>query len=70
MTRYFKPKSLTWWCAFIPATSGALQLVSVDIPYISEYARPIINALYNDIPPSALFNLGLAGIGLRGAIKD
>ena len=70
MTKYFKPRSLTWWASFIPALSGAFQLMSIDIPYITEYARPIINALYGDIPPSALFNMGLAGIGLRGAMKD
>lgn len=67
--KYFKPKSLTWWASFVPAISGALQLVGLDIPVVSEYSRPIINALYSDVPPSVLLNAGLAGIGLRGAIE-
>ena len=70
MKKYFKPTSLTWWASFVPACSGAFQLIGIDVPYITEYTRPIINAIYGDVSPSVLFNLGLAGIGLRGAIKD
>jgi hypothetical protein len=68
--KYFKPKSVTWWVSFTALSSGFFQLTGIDIPVLSEYVRPVINAVHQDISPSALFQLGLAGIGLRGALKD
>lgn len=68
--KYFKPKSVTWWVSFSAVFSGAVQLWGVDIPIFTQYVVPIVNALHQDIQPSALFWAGLGGIGLRGALKD
>lgn len=67
MTRYFKPKSLTWWASLVPLVSG-LVVASTPLHGL-DGLTDTINAVTGDTAPAVLINAGLAGIGLRGAMK-
>lgn len=66
--RYFKPKSLTFWCAVTPFFAGLIVALASVVPEL-EKAATVINIASGGLTPPVLINLGLAGIGLRGAIK-
>jgi len=66
MTRkYFKPGSLTWWASVAPLIAG-LFLATDGL----HGAVGIADAIRTGTGMSApvLINMGLAGIGLRGAM--
>lgn len=65
--KYFKPKSLTWWSSFVPLVAG---LTIATLP-LHGWAGGVaaINAVTDGMSAAMLINLGLAGIGLRGAIE-
>jgi len=65
--KYFKPKSLTWWASFAPLISGAL-VASLPLHGFVEIVQTI-NSITGDLNPAMMINIGLAGIGIRGAIK-
>lgn len=65
--KYFKPKSLTFWASFAPLLTGAL-VASLPLHGLVSIVQTI-NSITGDIPPAVLINIGLAGIGIRGAIK-
>jgi len=65
--KYFKPKSLTWWASFAPLISGAL-VASLPLHGLVEIVQTI-NSITGDLSPAMMINIGLAGIGIRGAIK-
>lgn len=65
MNKYFKPRSLTWWASVTPLLCG-LVVASEPIHGAAAFAASITAATGLEAP--ALINLGLAGIGLRGAI--
>lgn len=67
MNKYVKPKSLTWWASIAPLFAG-LFMASVPIHGMAGLADSIGNATGLSAP--VLINMGLAGVGLRGAIKD
>jgi len=66
MDKYFKPKSLTWWASFTPLAIGAF-MASEPIHGLSDWVEVASNGTGMSAP--VLINLGLAGIGLRGAVK-
>jgi hypothetical protein len=69
MNKYFKPKSVTWWSSVIPLIAGVVSAASASVPALVP-AKVVIDAVTGGIPPAILINAGLAGIGLRGAVKD
>jgi len=66
MNKYFQPKSLTWLSSVVPLLAG-LFIAFEPVHGLSEFASSIKNATGMSAP--VLINIGLAGIGLRGAIK-
>ena len=65
-TRYFKPLSVSWWAGIAPAFAGAF-LVTVPVHGLNDYAQ-VVRDLTGNVEPVVLINLGLAAIGLRGAV--
>ena len=65
-SKYFKPLSVTWWASVTPLLCG-LFMASVPVHGMTDIAESISNATGLSAP--VLINMGLAGIGLRGAIK-
>lgn len=65
--KYVKPKSLTWWASFAPLVAG---LYIAGLPVHGQAAMvQAVSAVFGNVPAAALINLGLVGIGLRGALK-
>lgn len=67
-SKYFKPRSLTWWCSVAPLLAGVVLALAAAIPALSPLAA-VINAASGDLPAPVLINMGLIGIGLRGAVE-
>lgn len=67
MSKYIKPKSLTWWMSVTPLFVG-LFAASTPLHGYSAISQSMLNAFGLDA--AALINAGLVGIGLRGAIGD
>jgi hypothetical protein len=66
MSKYLKPRSLTWWSSVVPLICG-LILASAPLHNAEALVEAIALAT-GDVPPAVLINAGLAGIGLRGAL--
>ena len=66
-TKYFKPKSLTWLASVVPLLAGVFIALE-PVHGLAAWVEAVRNATGLTAP--ALINLGLAGIGLRGAIRD
>lgn len=66
MRKYIKLNSLTWWSAVVPLLAG-LFVAFEPVHGLSELATAIKNASGMSAP--VLINIGLAGVGLRGAIN-
>lgn len=65
--KYVKPRSLTWWASFVPLACG-LVVASEPIHGAALLVQTIDNAT-GGMSAAMLVNLGLAGIGLRGAVE-
>lgn len=65
MNKYIKPKSLTWWASVAPLVAG-LFMAFEPVHGMSDLVQSIRNATGLTTP--VLINMGIAGIGLRGAI--
>lgn len=66
MTKYFKPSSLTWWASLVPLVAGVV--VGSEPVHGLGSVVATINNMTGDMSAAVLINLGLAGIGLRGAL--
>lgn len=67
MSKYFKPRSLTWWASFAPLAMGVF-LGFEPIHGMTDWADAIRN-MTGGVQPYLLINSGMAGIGIRGAIQ-
>lgn len=67
-SKYIKPKSLTWWASVAPLFGGITLALSEAFPVLASVAA-VINAASGDLPAPVLINMGLIGIGLRGAVE-
>lgn len=65
--KYLKPRSLTWWTAMVPLIAGLVVALGAAIPDLAPVVA-VINAASDGMPAAAMINMGLIGIGLRGAI--
>jgi len=66
--KYFKPKSLTWWASVVPLLLGLV----IALGPLWSPLEPLVaaaQALTGNMAPAVLINGGLAGIGLRGALR-
>lgn len=66
-SKYFKPKSLTWWASLAPLLAG-LFVAAEPVHGLAAWVELIDNAT-GGASPAVLINAGVAGIGLRGALK-
>lgn len=67
MPKYIKPRSLTWWASFVPLALG-LFVATEAVHGLAAWVQAVRTGTGMTAP--VLINLGLAGIGLRGAIND
>ena len=67
-SKYIKPRSLTWWASVAPFLAGVALALSEALPSLASLAT-VINAASGDLPAPVLINMGLIGIGLRGAVE-
>lgn len=65
--KYFRPNSLTWWASATPLFAGMIKAASVARPELQTITA-VIDAASGDMPAPILINMGLIGIGLRGAV--
>lgn len=65
--KYFRPKSVTWWASVFPLVMGIVLAVAQAFAWAPVIA--IIAVFAPGMGPGTLVNLGLFGIGLRGAVK-
>lgn len=65
--KYFKPASLTWWASASPLFLGLFKAASVAVPELQPFTA-VIDEATGGTPSPVLINMGLIGIGLRGAI--
>lgn len=68
VAKYVKPKSLTWWASVFPLIAGVVLAFTSSVPGMEGVAG-IIGGFFPDMSAVALINMGLIGIGLRGAVK-
>lgn len=66
--KYLQPRSLTWWSSVVPLIGGLVIALAAAIPALEPVAA-VINAASGGLSAPVLINMGLVGIGLRGAIK-
>lgn len=67
MRKYFKPFSLTWLASALPFCAG-LFIAFEPVHHLTEWAASV-SATFGDASPYLLINAGLAGIGIRAAVK-
>ena len=65
--KYYRPKSVAWWASVTPLILGVILAVAQALGWTPVVA--IIDTFAPGMSPAVLVNLGLFGIGLRGAIK-
>ena len=65
--KYVKPKSLSWWASVAPLVAGLIVALSAALPSLAPVVS-VIDAASGGMTAPVLINLGLAGIGLRGAM--
>lgn len=64
--KYLKPRSLTWWASVSPLFCGVF-IAAEPLHGLSAISESLQNGTGMSAP--VLINMGLVGIGLRGAIK-
>lgn len=64
-TKYFKPRSLTWWCAAGLTLCGLVLAAAPAVPALDPLAGVIGRA--TDMSAAELVAVGLTLTGLRGA---
>jgi len=65
--KYFKPRSVTWWASVTPLIAG-LFMAFEPVHGLSGMVDVVRNAS-GGATAAVLINAGIAGIGLRGALK-
>ena len=65
-SKYFKPKSLTWWVAVVQIILGAI--LATEAIHGLTGVVDAIHKLTGNVDAYVLVSAGLGGIGLRGAL--
>ena len=65
--KYWKPASMTWWASVAPLLAGVFMAFAPvhGMTALTESLREV----FSGASAGALINIGLAGIGIRGAVK-
>ena len=63
--KYFKPLSMTWWASAAPLIAGVFMSME-PVHGLSDWVE-VVRLWTGGMTPAMLINLGLFGIGLRGA---
>jgi len=63
---HFQPRSLTWWASVVPLFAG-IFIATEPLHGLTEWTVVVENV--TGLSGPMLINLGLGGIGLRGALK-
>lgn len=66
--KYFRPSSLSWWVSVAPLLGGVVKSASVAAPELAP-AVAIIDEMSGHATAAQMIQLGLLGIGLRGALQ-
>ena len=66
MRKYFKPNSLTWWASVAPVVAGVF-IATEPMHGMTDAVHSLNNATGRLTAP-VLINMGLVGIGVRGAL--
>lgn len=66
MNKYIKPQSMTWWVSFLPLSGGVF--LATDQFHGMTSLVSVIDELRGDMSAAQMIQLGLLGIGIRGAI--
>jgi len=64
--KYFRPNSLTWWASVFPLLAGVV--VATEPLHGASALVQTINGLTGGVEAAVLINIGLLGIGVRGAM--
>ncbi len=65
-SKYIKPKSVAWWASVAPLFGGVVVSLSPVVPELQPIAT-VVDTASGGLSAPVLINLGLIGIGLRGA---
>lgn len=65
--KYIKPASLAWWASLVPLIAGLL-MAAEPIHAMPQLTAALSN-MFAGQTAAQLIQLGLLGIGIRGAIK-
>ena len=66
--KYFKPKSVTWWAGVGLIALGVAEALAIHVWPHPDFLR-LADELTGGLEPAPLIGIGLAWIGLRGAVK-
>ena len=66
-SKYFKPKSVTWWVGIAQVAAGVALAVFGNVDALTT-AYAILNDLVGSMTPYQLIFMGMGLIGLRGAL--
>jgi hypothetical protein len=66
--KYVKPTSLTWLASVLPIVAG-LFVAFEPVHHLADWAKAV-SRIFGEASPYLLINAGLAGIGLRAAVKS
>jgi hypothetical protein len=69
-SKYFQPSSVAWWASVIPIIAGVIKALGTVHPSLGGMVAVIDAFTGEPLSPGILINLGLVGIGLRGAIGN
>ena len=67
-SKYIKPNSLAWWASLAPLVGGIILALQDVAPAVAPFAHIVQQLAGPDMTAARLFQLGLLGIGLRGAM--
>ena len=67
--KYIKPNSLAWWASLAPLLAGLVIAGADVLPILAPAAAFAHNVFGFDKTAAQLVQLGLLGIGIRGAIS-
>ncbi|WP_413868399.1 hypothetical protein [Albidovulum sp.] len=65
--KYVKPTSLTWLASALPILAG-LFIAFEPVHHLADWVKAV-SRTFGDASPYLLINAGLAGIGLRAAVR-
>lgn len=67
-SKYFQPQSVAWWASVMPLIAGVIKALGTVHPSLAGLVAVIDSFTGEPLSPAMLINLGLIGVGLRGAI--